>query len=63
MNIFKKRILAIDITHLPEEYLEMSLEDLRLKLKSDLGISVLLLDSSRVNTNSTRNNHKCYFIK
>ena len=56
------RLLVIDMNYLPAEYKDESSDEVRQKLEVIYNCKVLLIDSSKVNTQGGHNNKIAYFI-
>ena len=62
-RLFKRDLLVVDIVYLTEEYKDLPLDELRLKLEQELNRDVLLTDTSRANVTNTQNMRPCYILK
>jgi len=59
----EKRLLVVEVTHLAAEIQELSYKKITKFLKKQYGCPVLLVDSSRQNTQGTKNEKPAYFIR
>ena len=62
-RLFKRDLLVVDIVYLTEEYKDLPLDELRLKLGQELNRDILLIDTSRANVANTQNTSPCYTLK
>lgn len=62
-RLFRRDLLVVDVVYLTEEYKDLPLDELRLKLGQELNRDILLIDSSRTNVQNTQNSQFCYLIK